>query len=144
MISILLVPLQNERNKLGNHSRVTSSAILFIYKTINGNSIHAALSYIIYTQQKTWANYCMLSSKTTTMKAYQIPCAIRSSQMALNVGIKDLNSMLGKETFMEMFVILDQSKPRFQQLIICLHIYHVIFVKLKEMKTTTTKILLLN
>lgn len=34
--------------------------------------------------------------------------------MALNVGIKDLNSMLGKETFMEMFVILDQSKPRFQ------------------------------
>lgn len=50
--------------------------------------------------------------------------------MALNVGIKDLNSMLGKETFMEMFVILDQSKPRFQQLIICLHIYHVIFVKL--------------
>lgn len=64
--------------------------------------------------------------------------------MALNVGIKDLNSMLGKETFMEMFVILDQSKPRFQQLIICLHIYHVIFVKLKEMKTTTKKILLLN
>lgn len=54
--------------------------------------------------------------------------------MALNIGIKDLNSMLGKETFMEMFVILDQSKPRFQQLIICLHIYHVIFVKLQEMK----------
>lgn len=50
--------------------------------------------------------------------------------MALNVRIKDLNSMLGKETLMEMFVILYQSKPRFQQLIICFHIYHVIFIKL--------------
>lgn len=59
--------------------------------------------------------------------------------MALNVGIKDLNSMLGKETFMEMFVILYQSKPRFQQLIICFHIYHVIFVKLKEIEETQQK-----
>lgn len=59
--------------------------------------------------------------------------------MALNVGIKDLNSMLGKETFMEMFVILYQRKPRFQQLVICFHIYHVIFVKLQEIKETDRK-----
>lgn len=57
--------------------------------------------------------------------------------MALDVRIKNLNSMLGKEAFMEMFVILYQSKPGFQELVICLHVYHVVFVKLRKQKKKT-------
>lgn len=54
--------------------------------------------------------------------------------MALNVGVEDLNCMLGKKAFMEMFVILDQSEPGLQQLVICFHVHHVIFIKLRERK----------
>lgn len=46
---------------------------------------------------------------STLLKTYQIPCAIWSSKVALNIGIENLNRMLSKKAFMEMLVILDQS-----------------------------------
>ena len=52
--------------------------------------------------------------------------------------------MLGKKAFMEMFVILDQSQPGLQQLVVRLHVDHVIFIKLegkKFHKTTAKEIL---
>lgn len=74
----------------------------------------------------------MVIFHSTFLKTYQIPCAIWSSKVALNIGIENLNCMLSKKTFMEMFIILDQSQPGLQQFIIRFHVYHVILIKLKE------------
>lgn len=52
--------------------------------------------------------------------------------MALDVRIENLNGVLRKEAFMEMFVILHQSKPGFQELVVGFHIHHVVFIKLTE------------
>ena len=45
-------------------------------------------------------------STTTWLKTHQIPCAIRRSEMALNVGIEHLDCVLGEKAFMEVLVIL--------------------------------------
>lgn len=57
--------------------------------------------------------------------------------MTLNVGVKDLHSWLDKAAPGEVLILLYQGEPRLQQLVICLHINHVVFVQLKETEDIT-------
>ena len=63
--------------------------------------------------------------------------------MALNVGIEHLDCVLGEKAFMEVLVILYQRQPGFQQPVVRLHVYHVVFVQLEGRgihKTDTSEI----
>lgn len=65
-------------------------------------------------------------------RTHQVPRAVGSSEVALYVGVEHLDRVLREKALMEMLVVLHQSQPGLQQLVVGLHVHHVILVELRE------------
>lgn len=66
----------------------------------------------------------------------QVSCAVGSCEVTLDVGVEDLHGRLDKAAPGEVLVLLHQRQPGLQQLIICLHVHHVILIQLQEKRHT--------
>lgn len=64
----------------------------------------------------------------------QVSCAVGSREVTLDVGVEDLHSRLDEAAPGEVLILLDQCQPGLQQLIICLHVHHVILIQLEKKK----------
>lgn len=61
---------------------------------------------------------------------HQIAGAVRSCQVTLYVGVEDLDGWLDKAASREMLLVLHQLQPRLQQLVVGLHVNHVVLIQL--------------
>lgn len=68
----------------------------------------------------------------TVSVTHQVPGSIGSSQVTLDVGVEDLDGGLDKTASGEMLVVLDERQPRLQQLVVGLHVDHVVLIQLTE------------
>lgn len=66
----------------------------------------------------------------------QVSGAVGSSEVTLDVGVEDLHGWLDETAPGEVLVLLHQRQPRLQQLIIRLHVHHVILIQLETKKET--------
>lgn len=71
------------------------------------------------------------SSALKTTGSYQVAGAVGSSEVTLDVRVEDLDRWLDEAAAGKMLVILDEREPRLQQLVIGLHVHHVVFVQLE-------------
>lgn len=62
----------------------------------------------------------------------QVSRAVGSCEVTLDVGVEDLHGRLDKAAPGEVLVLLHQRQPGLQQLIICLHVHHVILIQLEK------------
>lgn len=72
----------------------------------------------------------MHSKTLVVMIAHQVPGAVGSSQVTLDVRVEDLHGRLDEAAAGEMLVVLDERQPRLQQLVVGLHVNHVVLVQL--------------
>lgn len=75
-------------------------------------------------------------------KSHQVPGAVRSSQVTLDVWVKDLDCRLDETTARKMLLVLNERQPRLQQLVVGLHINHVILIQLSTERKNKIIILL--
>lgn len=52
--------------------------------------------------------------------------------MTLDVGVEDLDGGLDKTASREMLVVLDEGQPGLQDLVIGLHVDHVVLIQLRR------------
>lgn len=62
----------------------------------------------------------------------QVSCAIGSCEVTLDVGVENLDSRLDEAAPGKVLILLHQCQPGFQQLIICLHVHHIILIQLEK------------
>lgn len=68
----------------------------------------------------------------TLTKSHQVPGSIGSSQVTLDVRVEDLDGGLDKTASREMLVVLDERQPGLQNLVIGLHVDHVVLIQLRK------------
>lgn len=66
------------------------------------------------------------------LMSHQVPCAVWSCQVTLNVGVEDLDRRLDETAPRKMLIVLDKRQPGLQQFVIGLHVDHIIFVQLRR------------
>lgn len=66
------------------------------------------------------------------MKPHQVTSAIRSSQVTLDVRVEDLDGRLDKAATGEMLLVLNERQPGLEQLVVGLHVNHVILIQLSR------------
>lgn len=72
----------------------------------------------------------MQSQTLAEMITHQVPGAVGSCQVTLDVRVEDLHGRLDEAAAGEMLVVLDERQPRLQQLVVGLHVNHVVLVQL--------------
>lgn len=84
---------------------------------------------------RTWAPVSITGSSQaftcTLTKSHQVPGSVGSSQVTLDVGVEDLDGGLDKTASREMLVVLDEGQPGLQDLVIGLHVDHVVLIQLR-------------
>lgn len=66
------------------------------------------------------------------MKPHQVTSAVRSSQVTLDVRVEDLDGRLDKAAAGEMLLVLNECQPGLEQLVVGLHVNHVILIQLSR------------
>lgn len=66
------------------------------------------------------------------MKPHQVTSAVRSSQVTLDVRVEDLDGRLDKAAAGEMLLVLNERQPGLEQLVVGLHVNHVILIQLSR------------
>lgn len=70
----------------------------------------------------------------TASESHQVPGAVRSSQVTLDVRVKNLDRWLDEAAARKMLLVLDERQPRLQQLVVRLHVNHVVLIQLSKEK----------
>lgn len=84
------------------------------------------------------AKHCLSQTKgnlavyAEKKESYQVPGAVRSSQVTLDVRVEDLDCRLDEAAARKMLLILDERQPRLQELVVGLHVNHVILIQLSK------------
>lgn len=63
---------------------------------------------------------------------HQVPGAVRSSQVTLDVRVEDLDCRLDEAAARKMLLVLNKRQPRLQQLVVGLHVNHVVLIQLSK------------
>lgn len=66
------------------------------------------------------------------MTPHQVPGAVGSCQVTLDVRVEDLHGRLDEAAAGKVLVVLDERQPRLQQLVVGLHVNHVVLVQLSR------------
>lgn len=61
--------------------------------------------------------------------------------MTLDVRVEDLDCRLDEAAARKMLLVLDERQPRLQQLVVGLHVNHVVFIQLSEGGETKSTII---
>lgn len=69
---------------------------------------------------------------TKWQEPHQVPGAVRSSQVTLDVWVEDLDCRLDKAAARKMLLVLNKRQPRLEQLVVGLHVNHVILIQLSK------------
>lgn len=75
-------------------------------------------------------------ASTEACGTHQIPRAVWSGEVALDIGVENLNRVLREEALVEVRVVLDQRQPGLQQPVVGFHVSHVILIQLGESRAT--------
>lgn len=75
----------------------------------------------------------MCTNKLT--QAHQVSGSVGSSEVTLDVRVEDLDGGLDKTASGEMLVVLDERQPRLQELVVGLHVDHVVLVQLAKTRS---------
>lgn len=68
-------------------------------------------------------------------RPHQVPGSVGSGQVTLDVGVEDLDGGLDEAAAGEVLVVLDEREPGLQQLVVGLHVDHVVLVQLPKTRT---------
>lgn len=63
--------------------------------------------------------------------------------MTLDVRVEDLDRRLDEAAARKMLLVLDERQPRLQQLVVGLHVNHVVFIQLREESKTMSTIFIM-
>lgn len=103
-----------------------SSSLLPNFKVCYTNRLAHPQQNVMCCKVKRW------SKCTKWREPHQVPGAVRSSQVTLDVWVEDLDCRLDKAAARKMLLVLNKRQPRLEQLVVGLHVNHVILIQLSK------------